>query len=395
MTASVRVECRGRLGRIELHRPDALNALNAAMVRRIADQLAAWRHDDAVGTVLLAGAGDRAFCAGGDIVSIYHDARRGGTASVDFWRAEYALDAAIARYPKPVVALLHGLVLGGGVGLGAHARHRVVTESTSIGMPETAIGFVPDVGGTWLLSRAPGQTGTHLALTAGSVGPGDAIALGLADAFVPAVQWPALQAALADEAAEVVVARFASTPPATELDRGWIDAAYAGDDLPAMLRRLDAGPQPARDAADAIRRRSPTALTVTLAALRRAAALPSLEAALDQEFRVAVRTLGWPDLAEGIRARVIEKDRAPRWSPGTLDAVDPAVVEAAFAPLPVELGLVESAAAPPPHAGAAPAAAAAAPTPDAAAAPPSPAASPPHPAVAAPPLATPHRTEPS
>lgn len=340
--SSVLFERRGRLGVATLNRPEAINALNHEMVIALQSQLDAWRDDAAVHTVVLTGAGDRGLCAGGDIVSIYEDAKQGGTGSVDFWRDEYLLDATIARYPKPVVAIMDGIVLGGGIGLAAHASHRIVTEKSSVGLPETTIGFVPDVGGTYLLSRAPGELGTHLALTAGSIDGADAIAIGFADSFVARESLPALLAALETQPVEEAIAAFAVEPPASGLilQRGWVDAAYAGDDLATILDRLDAaGGEPAVKAAATIRRKSPTALHVTLAALRRARALPDLESVLDQEFRVSVRSLGWHDLAEGIRAQVIDKDRDPRWDPAGIDEVDAESVRQVFDPLEDELGL--------------------------------------------------------
>lgn len=339
--SAVLFEVRGALGLITLNRPEAINALNHEMVGLIAERLDAWQADDAVRTVALVGAGDRGLCAGGDIVAIYADAREGGTGSIDFWRDEYTLNAAIARYPKPFVAVMDGIVLGGGIGLAAHARHRVVTETSSVGLPETTIGFVPDVGGTYLLSRAPGELGTHLALTAGSMGPGDAIAVGFADAFVPRASIPALLQALEGSDPAEAIAALAEPAPEAVLpaQREWIDAAYAADEVAGILARLDTLGEPAAKAAQTIRRKSPTALTVTLAALRRARALPDLESVLEQEFRVSVHTLAWPDLAEGIRAQVIDKDRNPGWNPASLDDVDAATVLEAFAPTAHELGL--------------------------------------------------------
>jgi enoyl-CoA hydratase len=176
--SGVRFEVIGKLGVVTLDRPRAINALTHAMVLEIAARLDEWESDPEIARVLLEGAGDRGFCAGGDVVAVREDALAGGTASIDFWRDEYTLNARIARYPKPIVAFMDGLVLGGGVGLGAHARHRVVTEDSRVGMPETTIGFVPDVGGTWLLSHAPGELGTVLALTAEPVDAADAILVG-------------------------------------------------------------------------------------------------------------------------------------------------------------------------------------------------------------------------
>ena len=337
----------GALGHLILNRPRAINALNHDMVRRMASALAEWSDDDSVRTVLLSGAGERGLCAGGDIVSIYTSVRDGRDDALRFWADEYRLDAAISRYPKPYVALMDGLVLGGGIGVSAHGGIRVVTERTKIGMPEVSIGFFPDIGGTYLLARAPGELGTHLALTGGNATGADAIALGFADHFVPSEQLPALVEALVTRDATEVVAEFAITPPESELlaQRAWIDELYVGNDAHAIVARLAASPEPAaQEAAATILTKSPTSVAVTLAALRRAAALPRLEAALDQDYRVATRFTHGTEVVEGIRAQVIDKDRTPRWSPATLEEIPPEIVAEYFAPLggadgTVELGL--------------------------------------------------------
>lgn len=332
--APVLVERRGRLGVLTLNRPRALNALTAEMVDLLQEALDAWRDDERVRTVLLTGAGERGLCAGGDIVSIYEDARSGGTGSADFWREEYALNATIADYPTPYVALMDGLVLGGGVGVSAHASHRVVTERTRIGMPETGIGFVTDVGGTWLLSRAPGELGTYLALTAGHVDAGDAIALGLADHFVPSGQLGRLTELLEQASVEEALAELAQDAPPSRLaeQRDWIDAAFAGDDVEQIISAVREHPQGDK-AAEALDRNSPTSLVVTLRALREAASMSTLREALDQEYRIAVRMLRGHDFPEGIRAQVIDKDRQPSWRPATVAEVDPADVDRYFAPI--------------------------------------------------------------
>lgn len=343
LDAEVQVSHAGALGRLTLNRPRAINALNHAMVRILAAALDGWRDDDSVRTVLLTGAGDRGLCAGGDIVAIYRSVLDGRDDAVRFWADEYRLDAAIARYPKPYVALMDGLVLGGGIGLSAHGGIRVVTERTRVGMPEVSIGFFPDVGGTYLLARAPGQLGTHLGLTGGTASGADAIALGLADHFVPSDRLAELAAALETRHAAEAIAELEIAPPASDLmaQRTWIDELYAGDDAEAIVERLAASPEPAaREAAATIRSKSPTSVALTLAALRRAATLPSLEAALDQDFRVATRISRGAEVIEGIRAQVIDKDRAPRWTPATLAQVAADAVEQYFAPLDgAELGL--------------------------------------------------------
>jgi enoyl-CoA hydratase len=323
----VLVERRGHLGVLTLDRPRAINALVPEMVHLMQEALDRWATDDDVAAVLVSGSGDRGLCAGGDLQSMYRDARDGTPGSIDFWRDEYHLDHTLATYPKPVVVLMDGIVLGGGIGISAHASHRVVTERTSVGMPETRIGFVPDVGGPWLLSRAPGELGTHLALTASNADAADAIALGLADVLVPSDRLAELSTALETHEPSAVLDRLSIEPPVSGLmgHRGWIDPAYAGDDVLAIVTRLRSSDvDAARQAADDIEARSPTAVTMTLAALRRAATQPDLRAALDQDLAVSTFLLGVPDMAEGIRAQVIDKDRSPRWDPAALADVDPA-----------------------------------------------------------------------
>ncbi|MBW5420472.1 enoyl-CoA hydratase/isomerase family protein [Streptomyces sp. BG9H] len=332
--APVLLRREGRAGHLVLNRPRALNALNHAMVRMLGDALSAWQDDESVTTVVLTGAGERGLCAGGDIRSIHDDVRAGGgAASAAFWYDEYRLNARIARFPKPYVAVMDGIVMGGGVGLSAHGGVRVVTERSRVAMPETGIGFVPDVGGTYLLTRAPGLLGTHLALTGTAVGAGDALLCGLADHYVPSERLAEFTSALADTEASDAVRRYARPAPEGELaaHREWIDHCYAADTVEEIVDRLHAcGDRRAKETAETILTKSPTSLKVTLAALRRARELPSLEAVLDQEYRVSCAALGSPDLVEGIRAQVVDKDRRPRWSPAALEQVTQADVDRFF-----------------------------------------------------------------
>ncbi|MDR6986682.1 enoyl-CoA hydratase [Paenarthrobacter nitroguajacolicus] len=334
-------ERRGHLGVVTLNRPKAVNALNAGMVKAMLQQLTDWADDDAVATVLVRGAGDRGLCAGGDIVAIYKDMLHSGTETADFWADEYRLNSLIAHYPKPYVAFMDGLVLGGGVGVSAHGTVRVVTERTRTGMPETTIGFVPDVGGTFLLSRSPGEAGTHAALTGAHLSGPDALFLGLADHFVPSEHLPALAEALESSTAEAAVERFARAAPESALaaQRRWIDTAYAQDDAEEIVRSLRSAGDEAVAAADTIEAKSPTSVKVALESLRRVRGL-TLEEALDQEYRVGLRCLAGPDFREGIRAQVVDKDRNPQWKPPTLADVHASDVESYFAPLgDRELGL--------------------------------------------------------
>ncbi len=328
---------RGHLGHILLNRPRAINALNHVMVTAIADQLALWAADDSVHNVAITGSGDRGLCAGGDIVSLYRDATAGdGAASASFWRDEYALNALIARFPKPYVAFMDGVVLGGGIGISAHGSHRIVTERSKLGMPETGIGFIPDVGGTWLLANAPGELGTFLGLTAGFATGADAIAIGVADFFVPSDQLPALLVALETQPADAAIAAHAVTAPPSELLhwRSFIDAACGGQSVTAIVEKLQSSPVAAANAAaESILAKSPLALAVTLESLRRVSALSSLERVLEQEYRVTIHAFSSHDFAEGVRAQVIEKDRDPQWNPATLADVTTQQIEAFFAPL--------------------------------------------------------------
>ncbi len=323
------------VGRLTLNRPKAINSLTQTMVDVMAAVLADWADDRAVRAVILDGAGDRGLCAGGDVVALYHSARAGGAEARRFWFDEYRLNSAIGRFPKPYVALMDGIVMGGGVGVGAHGNVRVVTDKTKLAMPEVGIGFIPDVGGTFLLSRAPGGLGLHAALTGAPFSGADAIALGFADHFVPHDELAAFTADVVAADVDTALSRHAVEPPASQLaaQRYWIDACYAAptvSDILAELRGHDAGP--ANDAADVIAGRSPVALSVTLESVRRAGALDTLEDVLVQEYRVSCAAARSHDFVEGIRAQLVDKDRNPAWSPASLAAVTAADIENYFAP---------------------------------------------------------------
>ncbi|UOE43592.1 enoyl-CoA hydratase/isomerase family protein [Agromyces larvae] len=326
MSAPIEATVADGVGHVTLNRPQAINALSYEMIGLLTGVFDAWRDDSEVGVVVLDGAGDRGFCAGGDIRELHEmatserheDAHR-------FFREEYRLDAAIARYPKPVVAIMDGITMGGGIGLAGHASIRVVTERSKIAMPETRIGFTPDVGGTWLLASAPGELGVHLALNARTMDAADALYAGFADAYVPSDHLPALVQALAERAdpgtPSEIVMLFDETPGLSKLAlaRDWVDACFSAPTVGEILERLRAAEHPdASTAADELETLSPTALTVTLEAVRRARTLPRLEDALEQEFRAVTWFIEQHDLAEGIRAQVIDKDRSPKWNPATL-----------------------------------------------------------------------------
>ncbi|RDH78128.1 enoyl-CoA hydratase/isomerase family protein [Mycolicibacterium moriokaense] len=323
------------IGLISLNRPKAINSLTHPMVSEIARALTNWKHDDDVSAVVLSGEGERGLCAGGDIVEVYNSARGDHGVASAFWWDEYRMNAQIADYPKPYVSLMDGIVMGGGVGVSAHGSVRVVTDTTKMAMPEVGIGFIPDVGGTYILSRAPGLLGVHAALTGAPFGAGDAIAMGFADRFVEHARLAEFKEAIIADGIDAALAAHATEPPASELlaHRDWIDECYAGEtieDIVATLRGHDA--PAAGEAADLILTRSPVSVSVALEAVRRAAKLDTLKEVLRQEYRTSCGSLNSHDLVEGIRAQVIDKDRNPKWSPPSPDAVTRADVDAYFAP---------------------------------------------------------------
>ncbi|MCU1559304.1 MAG: 3-hydroxyisobutyryl-CoA hydrolase [Mycetocola sp.] len=330
------------VGRITLNRPEALNAINHAMVLGIRDALASWRHDPEVSLVVLDGAGKRGLSAGGDIRALHANALAGrNDLSRHFWHDEYELCAIIDEYPKPFISIMDGITMGGGVGASAHASIRIVTEESRVAMPETRIGFSPDVGGTYLLARAPGELGTYLALNAATMTPSDALACGFADYYVPSERLPHLYQALGERAdpgspAEIILL-FDETPPPSELlaHRSWIDRCYSCDSVADILERLGAESDThAGAAANDLTRLSPLALTVALAAVRAARRLDTLRESLAQEYRVSSWLAEQPDWTEGIRARLIDKDNKPRWMPSTLAAVPANVAEVALNHIP-------------------------------------------------------------
>ncbi len=338
-TEQVLLDEQGALGRITLNRPKALNSLTSEMVRAITTALEDWRDADRIRAVLIEGAGDRGLCAGGDVRAIYDAAKAGDeTISTAFWAEEYRMNAALARYPKPVVGIMDGICMGGGVGISGHGSHRVVTERSKVGMPEVGIGFVPDVGGTYLLSHAPGETGTYMALTGLPVGAGDALHCGLADYYVPSDRLDELAGLLSagpvEDALSKVTEPVSSVPGAT-FEAGaqeWVDAAFSAESVEEILRRLRERPEEeAQAAAGTMEEKSPTSLKVTLRALRSRPA--SVEDALHQEFRVALACVRLGDFVEGVRATLVDKDRNPQWSPQCLDDVDATLVGKFFEPL--------------------------------------------------------------
>lgn len=317
----------GSIGRIRLNRPKALNSLTLDMIRGLSRALAEFAADADIFAVLVTGEGERGLCAGGDIRMLY-DLRDGDkTYYRDFWREEYQLNAMIARYGKPYVVVMDGLVMGGGVGVSAHGNCRIVTERTRLAMPETGIGFVPDVGGTWLLTRA-GGAGVYLALSGATISAADALHVGLADVFIDSRKLGEVIRRLLTirdpSEAKALLQEAASRAEIGELakNRETLDRVMSGDRIEDILAALDAaGAAFTDEAAREIRGKSPTSLKVTQALLKRAMMAESLEACLVNEFRAACGLLGTHDLYEGIRAAIVDKDRSPKWRPAALEEV--------------------------------------------------------------------------
>jgi enoyl-CoA hydratase/carnithine racemase len=327
----------GALRRITLNRPKALNALTLDMAVTMSSLLRSWAADPAVGAVLLDGAGERGLCAGGDIRALYDAVKSGDPLPEKFWATEYRLNVLIARYPKPFVAVMDGMVMGGGVGLSTHAAHRIVTERSAVAMPEVGIGFFPDVGASFLLARAPGYAGTYVALTGDRMNAADAIYCGLADVHLAAAKLPALPEALAPcrsaDDVRAALTGLSSAPAAGKMAaaRPWIDDCFAANDVDTIVVRLrSVNTDAARTALATIAKMSPTSLKVTLRNVREALSFKRVEESFQQDYRIALACIAGHDFIEGIRAQIVDKDRNPRWRPDRLEDVTPEIVDRHF-----------------------------------------------------------------
>jgi enoyl-CoA hydratase len=376
---------RGTAGIVTLNRPAALNAVTHVMVRQLHEALERWRHDGAVTRVIVTAAGSRAFSAGGDLRQIYEAGLAGRQDdSIAFWREEYALNAVIKHYPKPYVALIDGIVMGGGVGVSVHGSHRVAGDRFQFAMPEVGIGFFPDVGATWFLPRLPGEIGTYCALTGERLKSADALASGIATHRVPSARFPELTEALCGAVSvDAILAAFAEpASPSPLVGEGWgggsrgrctdtvhppppapdpspqgggeksplarrtaIDRIFSAGTVEDILTRLDAEAATAGsdamwagEAATTIRMKAPLSLKIALAQMRRGRHWSFAEC-MQAELRIVSRVAYGHDFYEGIRAVIIDKDSRPQWRPATLAEVTPEIVERYFAPLQVELAL--------------------------------------------------------
>jgi enoyl-CoA hydratase len=334
--AEILFEKRGAAGLITLNRPKALNALTHAMCVAMQAQLAAWAKDDAIKCVVIEGTGERAFCAGGDIRALYDSGKAGTPYIGDFYRDEYLLNAAIKHYPKPYVALLCGIVMGGGVGVSVHGGHRIADETMLFAMPETGIGLFPDVGGSFFLPRCPGEIGMYLALTGTRLRTADALYAGVATHFVPATNREAFIFALAaGTVPDAALRQLAQLAPAASLSdtRELIDRIFSASSVEAILAGLDAEASDwARDTAKTIRSKSPTATKLAFRQIRNGKTL-GFDDCMRMEFRMVNRVIAGHEFYEGVRATIIDKDGAPHWEPAQLSGVSDADIDAYFAPL--------------------------------------------------------------
>lgn len=330
----------GRVGVITLNRERALNALTVGMVRALDAQLRAWETDRGVKRVVIEGAGDKAFCAGGDIRQLYDWGLAMDTRFLDFYREEYLLNTYIKHYPKPYIALLDGIVMGGGVGVSVHGSHRIVTEATTFAMPETGIGLFPDVGGTYFLPRCPGETGMYMGLTGARLKAGDAVYAGVGTHFVPQRRLPDLKRALrAFDNVDEAIGQYAVPidPETFGRHRGAIDRHFLQNSAEDVLESLRSDPSDwAQKQADIVKLKSPTSLKICHRQLRDGLTL-DFNACMRLEYRVVNRIFTGHDFFEGTRAVVIDKDMAPNWQPASLGAVRSDEINAYFDPLPEEL----------------------------------------------------------
>ena len=336
----VLLEQRGRIGLITMNKPKALNALSLSMIHAIEPQLESWATDDGVDAVVIQGAGEKAFCAGGDIRDLYEG--RGTDFGPTYYAAEYKLNVLIHTYPKPYIALMDGVTMGGGVGMSVHGSHRVVSDRILFAMPETGIGLFPDIGASWFLPCCPGEIGMYLGLTGQRLRAADTLYAGIGDVHVPADRLAALLDALAGAEAldgdgvAAILRNFAVDPGEAPLaaHRAAIDRCFSGDSVEDILARLAAEDGDwGRAQIETLSTKSPTALKVTFRQLRLGARIESIAEIMAMEYRLADRSFRGHDLFEGIRAVVIDKDGAPKWDPTTLDAVSDADVYEYFVPV--------------------------------------------------------------
>jgi enoyl-CoA hydratase len=339
MTDELIVATEGAVGRIRLNRPKAIHALTTAMCAGVLDALERWRGDDAVRCIVIDHAEGRGFCAGGDIRMLADSGAGDGAAARAFFKTEYRMNHRLFTYAKPIVAIMDGITMGGGVGLALPCAVRVATENTRLAMPETGIGLFPDVGGGWYLSRLPGRIGQYLALTGHRLDGAECVALGLATHYLAAAQVAAARQAIAAAPDDVTgaVAGLASAPPAAAIvaRQAEIDRLFASDALEEVFAALAADTGDfARETLATLRTKSPQTMKVSLKLLRDGAGMASFADEMRQEYAVGSRVVQRHDFLEGVRAVIVDKDNAPHWNPATPEGVSDHVIDQIFAPLP-------------------------------------------------------------
>ena len=341
MTDDIIIERQGALGRIRLNRPKAIHALTADMCRVVLGTLGEWAGDATVEAVSIDHAEGRGFCAGGDIRLIAESSSGDGSAARDFFRVEYAMNHRLFTFAKPIVAFMDGITMGGGVGISQPAKYRVATENTKFAMPETSIGLFPDVGGGWYLSRLAGRMGQFLALTGHRLDGAECLALGLATHYLPAGALDEAKRRIAADprGMEAVLAELSVPAPEAGIlsRREAIDRLFASDRLEEILDALGKDDSDfAREQRKLLATKSPQAMKISLKLLLDGRAMPTFEDEMRQEFAVAARVVQRPDIVEGVRAVIIDKDHAPRWDPATPEAVSDHMIDRIFAPLPAD-----------------------------------------------------------
>lgn len=340
-TEDVITRVEGAVGRITLNRPKALHALTTPMCRAMIEALLAWRDDPAVALVLLDHTGERGFCAGGDIRMLAESGAGDGSEAREFFHTEYRLNALLESYPKPTVAIMDGIVMGGGVGISLPCTYRIATERTAFAMPETGIGLFPDVGGGWWLPRMPGETGMWLALTGARIKAADCLLLGVATDHVASAGVDALKAAIvADPAAvetRLTEAEVDAGEPPLAQHQDAIDAAFAAPSVEAILQALrEDGSEWAIAQHDTLLTKSPQTLKVAFRQLRTGRTLKRFADNMAMEYRIGARVVGRHDFLEGVRAVIVDKDSRPKWSPDTLEGVTDELLDQIFAPMPLD-----------------------------------------------------------
>lgn len=325
----------GTTGRFTLNRPDSLNALTHEMAQAMEDALNAWKDDDAITQVMIDAAGDKAFCAGGDIQHLYQQGRAGNFKfGQDFWRDEYRLNQLIAQYPKPYIVFMQGFVMGGGVGISCHGSHRIVDDSSKIALPECSIGLIPDVGSSLMLAQAPGRCGEYMATTGYRMNASDAIYAGFADHYIPQDEWHELkQQIIADGSPDAIKGADLSPPPLLDLEP-MINSCFDGETMPAIIEKLsDRGDEWGVKTIKTLGFQSPISVACSLEVIRDTRQNPTIQHALEMEYRFTSRSSRDGDFLEGIRAAIIDKTRDPKWRHDDHNPVKASDIQAMLKPI--------------------------------------------------------------